>query len=90
MSKLRGSSLKGLYGFAFVVSALAVWYLPRSWVPDWLVWALYLEMAFVAGAFFLALRRDRRDAEARREAELRRREANPLQYSHQPGRTPAE
>ena len=90
MSRLRGPSRTGLYGFAVVTSALAVYYLPRAWVPDWLVWALYLEIAFVAATFFLALRRDRREAEAAREAELRRREAHPLQYSHQPGRVPVE
>ena len=90
MSMIRGPTWKGVYVFVFVVSALAVFYLPRAWVPGWLRWGVYLEMAFVAGAFLVELRRDRREAEAAREAELRAREADPLKYSHQPARAPAE
>ena len=76
-----------MYAAAFIVSALAVQYLPRTWLPGWLVWALFLEMAFVAGAFLLELRRDRVPAEAAREAALQAREADPLTYSHQPSPT---
>ena len=90
MSRLRGPSAKGVYVLVFVVSGLAVVYLPRAWVPSWLRWAVYLEMAFVVGAFLFQLRSDRLEAEAAREAELRAREANPLKHSHQPSRAPAE
>ena len=90
MSRLHGPSAKAVYVFVFVVSGLAVLYLPRAWVPGWLRWAVYLEMAFVVGAFLFQLRNDRREAEAVREAELRAREANPLKYSHQPARAPTE
>ena len=89
MSKLRGPSLKGVYAFLFVVTGLAIQYLPEA-VPDWLVQVFFIEMALVTGGFLFELRRDRREAEAAREAELRRREANPLPYSHQPGRPPTE
>ena len=90
MSTLRRPSLKAVYAFVLAVSGLAVYYLPRPWVPDWRARAVYLEMAFVAGAFLFELRRDRRDAEAEREAELRAREADPLRYGHQPARTRVE
>ena len=89
MSKLRGPSLKGVYAFLFVITALGIQYLPEA-VPDWLTHVFFLELVLVTGGFLFELRRDRREAEAAREDELRRREANPLQYSHQPGRTPTE
>jgi hypothetical protein len=93
MSRLRGPSRKGIYAFLLVVSALAIQYLPSQWLPNWLVPVVFLEMACVTGGFLLELRRDRRDrrdAEARRAATLREREAHPLRYSHQPRRGPAE
>ena len=89
LSTLRRPSLKGVYAFLFVVTGLAIQYLPGA-VPGWLVQVFFLEMVLVAGGFLFELRRDRREAEAAREAELRRREANPLPYSHQPGQTPTE
>lgn len=90
MTGLRRPSLKGLYAFLLITSVLAIQYLPDRWLPEWLVPVVFLEMAFVSGAFLLELRRDRRDAESRREAALRAREADPLRYGQQPDRAHPE
>jgi hypothetical protein len=72
-----------VYIAALLAGMFALRFFPDA-LPEWLKTAVYLELIGVAVAFYVAYRRDCREAELERETMLRERELNPLKYGHRP------